>query len=383
MPRPEPAEAHRLAGLLGPGGGAAFDELLQTRERAESILQVVIGDDGALVQDFSGRITYANQPAARMLGVADAASLVRTPPGELLSRLSLEDEESGQRLEALPGSAVLRGAPAGERTLKLTAPGAAPRWLTVRALPMPDSNGALAASVTILRDITEQRQNAEFRERVLAIVSHDLRTPLAAISMTAALVQRRTRTFAPWVAEAAGRMQNSAERAARLVRDLLDLTQAQLGRGLPVERGSLEVVSLVEGVIDELLAAHPERVIELRHRGVDVAHWDADRIRQVLVNLLGNALDHGPAQAPIDIAIDGDPQAVSIAIHNHGGAIPPEQLERLFEPFVRGRPGASGQRSIGLGLYIVKEIVQAHDGTVSVASAPGRGTTFTVRLPHG
>lgn len=380
MPQPERGEAEALAGLL-PGGGSGFEQLRETRDRVQSVLQVVLGDDGVLVQDFSGRIAYANAPAAQMLGSDSDSALLRMPPAELLGRLWLEDVATGERLQALPGSAVLQGEPVVERTLRVTTASGIERYLTVRALPVHDRAGAVAASITVLRDITEQRRNADFREKVLGIVSHDLRTPLTAISLTAALIRRRTEKFAPWVAEAAGRIQNSAERATRMVRDLLDLTQAQLGRGLPIERRPLEVVSLVEGVIEELLAAHPDRIVDLRHSGEAIARWDPDRMRQVLVNLLGNALTHGPDDTRIEIEISAGADQLHIAIRNQGPPIPAEQLETLFEPFMRGRAAADPQRSLGLGLYIVKEIVETHGGTVEVSSTAAAGTTFTLQLP--
>lgn len=361
---------------------SAFEELRGTRDRIESILQLVVGDDGVLVQDFTGRIVYANAPAARMLGVEGVHELLRLPSSELLSRLVIEDEAGADHSGSLPGAAVLRGAPPSERTLRITGMDAQLRWAMVRTLPMHDDRRSVGAAVTILRDVTDQRNTADFRESLLGIASHDLRGPLGAISMAAAVIARHGDALDPRLARLVAQIQSSSDRATRMVHDLLDLTQARLGGGIPVEPGEVDVRSLVAGVVSELASAHPARDIQVHCGDAGTARWDGDRISQVLANLLGNAMAHGDPARPVRVQVDPAPELVELAVHNHGAVIPDETLPRLFEPFLRGKPGGGQQRSVGLGLYIVKEIVAAHGGTVVAASDPAQGTSFTVRLPR-
>jgi signal transduction histidine kinase len=378
-------EVKALARLFSsaPGVGASlFDELLSARERVESILQVVVGDDGVLVQDFSGRIVYANAGAAAILGVDHVERLLRMPLRQLVNHLEIRTEDGEVLGGELPGTAILRGAPASERTLQLRFRQSEPRWVTVRALPMHDHKGAIVASISILRDVTAERRTADFRENLLGIVSHDLKSPLTAIGITASLLARRAVDLDPRTAKMVLQIQSSADRASRLVRDLLDLTQARLGGGIPVEPREVEVVRLVEAAVDEVLAGHPDRTVELRAADAGTARWDPDRLGQVLTNLLSNALAYSAAGTPVRAEVAGSPERVLIKVHNHGTPIPPERQAQLFEPFMRGAASTSFERSVGLGLYIVKEIVGAHGGTVSVRSTSEAGTTFTVDLPR-
>lgn len=362
--------------------GSGFEPLRRMRDRVESILQVVVGEDGVLVQDFSGRIAYANAPAARLLAGDDVAALLRTPSAELLRGLEIRDEAGQLQPAELPGTAILRGAPAGERTLQITNAIGETRWTTVRILPLHDDRGAVGSSISIFRDVTEQRQTADFREHLLGIASHDLRGPLSAITMAAAVIARRPQPMDPQLARLVGQIQSSADRAARMVRDLLDLTQGRLGGGIPLAPTEVEIDRLVHGIVEEVRAAHPARVIELHCPPAGRARWDPDRISQVIANLLGNAISYGAPERPVTLRVAARAAAVELAVHNHGPAIPADKLARMFEPFARGAAADHAQRSVGLGLYIVKEVVSGHRGAIAVSSDAAAGTTFTVTLPR-
>ena len=367
----------------GSGTASAFEQLLQRRNQIDSVLQLVVGDDGVVVQDFTARIVFANEPAARLLGGCAVTALLRTPSAELLARLVIHDE-AGQDLSGeLPGTAILRGAPPGERMLRIRHEAAQERWVTVRTLPMLDDRGAIATSISIFRDVTEQRRTAEFRENLLGIASHDLRNPLAAISTAATILARfPDRLDPPTSAKLVRQIQTSADRATRLVRDLLDLTQAKLGAGIPISVREVDVEALVAGAVAEVTTAHPDRTVALECIQAGAARWDPDRISQVLANLLSNAMAYGIPDKPVTVEVRPQPEMVTVAVHNHGPAIAAEDLSRVFEPFMRGTTAGSAERSVGLGLYVVREIVAAHGGTVSVVSSLERGTKFTVTLPR-
>ncbi|HYH95175.1 GAF domain-containing protein [Hyalangium sp.] len=231
------------------------------------------------------------------------------------------------------------------------------------------------------RDQEELRRRTEFEQQLIGIVSHDLRNPLGAITMAAGLLQ-----ISPGLTEkqlkAAQRISSSCERATRLIRDFLDFTQARLGNGIPLKRRAMDLVDVTHHVVDEVLQAHPERQVHLEPSGACNGEWDPDRIAQVLTNLVGNALAYSPPGTPVSVRTRTEPGSALLEIHNQGTPISPELLPRLFEPLTRGTPTVGQQsRSIGLGLYIVREIVQGHGGTVDVASSMETGTTFTVRLP--
>ncbi|ADO68437.1 Sensor protein [Stigmatella aurantiaca DW4/3-1] len=228
----------------------------------------------------------------------------------------------------------------------------------------------------------ELRRRTEFEQQLIGIVSHDLRNPLGAITMAAGLLQA-----SPGLSErqlkAAQRIASSCERATRLIRDLLDFTQARLGTGIPLNRRPMDLHDVTRHVVDEVLLTHPGRHVQVESSGEGWGEWDPDRIAQVLTNLLGNALAYSPAHTPVRVRTLGEPEGARLEVHNQGTPIPAELLPRLFEPLTRGAPSENQpNRSIGLGLYIVREILAGHGGTIEVASNEAAGTTFTVRLPR-
>ena len=226
-----------------------------------------------------------------------------------------------------------------------------------------------------------EREAAQLREQLLGIVSHDLRNPLNAITLAAATLIRRT-DLDDLVRRGLSRILDSADRANRLIRDLLDFTQARMGQALPVKRHTVDLHALMQQVVDEVALATPGRHLDVKTLGDARGSWDPDRIAQVLTNLLTNALQYSPPGAPILVTTEGHREEVLLSVCNEGPPIPAHVLPNLFEPMTRGTPEGSERRSIGLGLFIVDQIVRAHGGSVEVASTEGTGTTFRIRLPR-
>ncbi|MCU1282692.1 MAG: Histidine protein kinase AsgD, partial [bacterium] len=220
--------------------------------------------------------------------------------------------------------------------------------------------------------------NARFQERFIGILGHDLRNPLTAILMGASALQR----YASPATElkVVGRIQSSAERMRRMIEQLLDLTRARHGGGIPVELKSCDVAGVVRRVLDELEMAHPERTLTLDVRGDATGECDGDRLGQVVSNLVGNAIRHGERDGRVDVILEGDGDAVTLTVRNSGAPIAPELLPVMFDPFRRGNASSSG--GLGLGLFITQQIVHAHGGTIDVMSSAESGTTFAVRLPR-
>jgi signal transduction histidine kinase len=178
------------------------------------------------------------------------------------------------------------------------------------------------------------------------------------------------------------RIQNAAQRAARLIRDLLDFTQARLGGGLRIERAPAALHDIVWHAVEEVKLAHSGREFLLDMDDMPTGEWDADRLSQVVINLVSNAVKYSPAPSPVHIQVRKRSHQGLIEVHNGGEPISPALLPLLFEPLQRGGQGVDrAGRSIGLGLYIVDQIVRAHGGTVSVQSTAQSGTTFSVHLP--
>jgi PAS domain S-box-containing protein len=227
----------------------------------------------------------------------------------------------------------------------------------------------------------QQAQEAiRVREDVVAIVSHDLRNPLNAISLSATALLRREQVDER-TTRAAERIHAAADRASGMIRDLLDFTQARMG-GIPIHPKPLDFHEHVQRVVEEVRLAWPGRRIGFNASGDGRGAWDDGRLAQVITNLVGNALQHSPPDTPVRVSTRGEDGGVLLEVHNEGAPIAPELLPILFQPYRQG-PDAGGSRgSLGLGLFITRQIVLGHGGTLDVRSSAEDGTTFTVRLPR-
>jgi signal transduction histidine kinase len=228
---------------------------------------------------------------------------------------------------------------------------------------------------------------ADSKDLFLGILSHDLRNPLNSIIMAAKLTlalgplnDRQKMLVSQSI--------DSAERATEIVTYLLDLTSARLGHGLPVVREPMDMGFVSRMLVDEMRSAHPNRDFDLKISGNLEGEWDKARIGQVLSILLGNAVQYSFTDSRITIEIEGGPEEVTLSIHNEGVPIPSNAVDRIFDSLTRATVENSenhpGSTCLGLGLYIAREVVCAHDGTIDVTSSERKGTTFTVYLPrHG
>ncbi|HSM81520.1 MAG TPA: HAMP domain-containing sensor histidine kinase [Nodosilinea sp.] len=223
------------------------------------------------------------------------------------------------------------------------------------------------------------------RRMFLAILGHDLRSPLNCISMAAQLISR-TASQEPSSAKALSIIETNMEAVTRLISDLIDFASTGLGGSMPLTRGPVDLEKLCRKIFEGLSLAYPQRTLRFHPDGDLMGDWDAARLRQVVSNLMGNALQHGATEGPVELSVAANGSTAVLTVHNEGPPIPPEMLTTIFDPLTRhAMPASTARRvsgSIGLGLYIVREIVVAHGGTVEVASTAQAGTTFTVCLPR-
>lgn len=228
----------------------------------------------------------------------------------------------------------------------------------------------------------QRQQLAEtlrLNEMFVAAVGHELRNPLSAMMMATELIRLAAKEAA--VRRPLEILQASGRRMSRMILDLFDLSRARLGSGIPIERQPVDALPLVHKVIAEFEAASPDRPIRLVHDGEVTGSWDAGRLAQILSNLIGNALRHGAAEAPVTVRVHGAPGHAAIEVHN-GGTIDAEVLPYLFDPFQSRKDRAARSEGLGLGLYIVHQLLLAHGGTIEVSSTEAAGTTFRIQLPR-
>ncbi|MGF6552861.1 hybrid sensor histidine kinase/response regulator [Paraburkholderia youngii] len=223
------------------------------------------------------------------------------------------------------------------------------------------------------------RQMLEANEMLMAVLSHDLRTPLGAVLASAEYLMRTAAD--EQAATVAARVKNSSLRMARMVDQLLNLARLQGGR-LPLQPRSIDLATLCRSVIDEFASQNSGKQIVFTCTGNTAGAWDTDLVWQAVSNLVSNALHHGAPEGDIGVEVDGDAEdCVRLKVSNRG-TIPAEVFPHLFKAFGSNGNGARSREGLGLGLHIVQEIARMHGGDVSVVSSDEAGTTFTIELPR-
>lgn len=238
---------------------------------------------------------------------------------------------------------------------------------------------ALAESVARYQSMVKQSQNM-----FLAILGHDLRNPLGTVVTGSSIVMQAS-DIPPKYVLVGTRMFNSAKRMSKLINDLIDFTRTHLGPGIPIRVKQGSLVATCEEVVNELRTSHADKQIELEMPPRLDAVFDESRIAQVLSNLIGNAIQYGKPEDPARVVVACKDDQIVISVNNHGAPIAPDKLSSIFDPMVRlagAGHGNAESSSLGLGLYISREIIHAHGGKLSVDSNGADGTTFTATMPR-
>jgi hypothetical protein len=225
--------------------------------------------------------------------------------------------------------------------------------------------------------LTAERETAELREQFIAVLGHDLRSPLQTVLAGTSFLMRTASE--PQQRTMLERIHSSGERMSRLIDDIMDFARGRLGGGVPLARSPVAIVDVARDVVAEVSAAHPDRVLRLHASDGEPASLDRGRIAQMLANLVANAVEHGAVDQPIDVHVARAGDRITCAVTSRGRQIPADVRPRLFQPFFRG--GESRPRTgLGLGLYIAAEIARAHGGSIEATSSADGVTTFTVEL---
>jgi phosphoserine phosphatase RsbU/P len=329
------------------------------------------------------RLEFASDGCRALTGY-DAEAFYRSPA---LVWDALVHPADLERVVAEARGAFERGAQL-TTTYRIRTQAGEERWVWERSVAQERWPEAGSSVEGFAIDITQQREaeaeverRIEFEQQLIGIVSHDLRNPLNSITLGAATLLKQE-GLNPAGTKAVRRILASAERAARMIRDLLDFTQARLGGGIPVVKRPCELRGLLAQVVEEFEHTHADRELVLQPVADVVCAWDPDRMTQAITNLISNALSYSPTDSTVTVHSYVQGEAAVVEVHNVGAPIPSERLPTLFKPLSRGHAGVDlSTRSIGLGLYIVQSIVRAHGGTVHVRSNAADGTTFALHVP--
>ena len=347
----------------------------KAREADRRLLAAIVDstDDAIVSKDLTGRILSWNRSAERTFGyradeVVGRSIAMLMPPQGADDYLSIINRiREGSRVEHYE---TFRRHKDG-RILEVS--------LTVS--PVHDDKGKVIAASKIARDITAiraaEREKERIRDLYLGILGHDLRNPLNTIVASLYTLERRV---PPELQHIFPRLSRSAQRMGRMIDQLLDFTRARLGEGLRLEPRSSNLREICAAVIEELEAQYPGR-IHFSAEGDLQSEWDSDRIQQIVSNLVVNALDYGSQEQPVVVRLERENGSARIEVSNEGPEIPENLRPVIFEPFRRGTGDEQrARRGLGLGLFITREIVRAHQGAIELQSGGGR-TTFVLRLP--
>ncbi|BDG61359.1 response regulator [Caldinitratiruptor microaerophilus] len=346
------------------------ERLREQSTRLDALLESIVA--GTLMFDVYGRCVVANRRISEILGVGREALL-----GQPRSRI----EERLRGLFADPD--VLRPAtPAGERTIATRE--ARPRYFVEFWAPVRTASGAELGQLFTYRDVTREVEVDRMKSEFIATVSHELRTPMTSIKGALGLLlggaagpvpeaQRELLTIA----------RNNTDRLIRLINDILDLSKIDAGR-MELRPRPLSVEKVVTATLQELEGFRQQRQIEVRTDlppGLPPIQADPDRIEQVLVNLVGNALKFTDPGGRVEVRAREEGDHVRIEVADTGPGIPPERQPHIFERF-SPTDGATRARGTGLGLAIAKALVEQHGGRIGFETEVGRGTTFFFTIPR-
>jgi nitrogen-specific signal transduction histidine kinase len=318
---------------------------------------------------FMGRASVG-RPAEEFLGRDDGGELTATLRRVLATGMPEQAEISLHPVEPL--------APFGD----------GPLMFLVAIEPIPDLSGAIVGVLCASTNVTALertrialREAVGIRDLMVAVLAHDLRNPLSTVRALSSTFARSD-TVPERVRQGLAHVESASRRMDELIGTLLDFSGTRAGGAIPVVRERSDVGAVTLAVIEELRQAMPGRLLTMDSSGDTSAIVDAARVAQVVSNLVGNALAHGSPAEAVQVTLDGSGPDLLLSVRNRGATIPTTILPVIFEPFRRGTGATSHPRGLGLGLYITREIVRAHQGTIAVESTDDRGTVFTVHLPR-
>ena len=346
---------------------------------ADSEAYLELLPDGVVVVDAEGHITYAN-PAAERLARAGRDELAGRP---LDDAVPLRDGAGNpwwtcsERLRHLPR---VRGVPA--RELALDTGDGPPTPVDLTATFLRDADGRVVQAVCVLRDASARHRVDSQRGELISTLSHELRSPLTSVKgFTSTLLHRWERFTDDQKREMLATVNMDADRVTRLIRELLDVSRIDAGR-LELRRKEFDLAAMAEGIVGRFELQHDGHKFQISFpEEFPRVYADPDKIEQVLTNLVENAVKYSEGGA-VTVTGQVTDTEVEVAVRDQGVGIPADQLPLIFTKFYR-RSGHGSPGGTGLGLFIARGLVEAHDGRIWADSSPEHGTTLRFRLPRG
>lgn len=360
------------------------ERLLGEVERRAAELDAIISSivDGVYVVDVHGRVVMANKAALEFLGASSIEQVNRSRE-QLIKQLNIRYPD-GRPMAAqdLPETRALTAKTAVAENLLAFSPRAG-HDLTFRATaaPIRDASGRIVGAVVVIRDITELVELDRLKDEFIRAAAHELKTPVAIMKGYAEALLRVPKMQPDRRERMLEAIDHGADRITRLIDDLLDISQLQLGQ-IEFHKVPVDLTELVRSAIAEMAPSAPTHNLRLLKADPAVVQGDKDRLKQVVRHLIGNAIKYSPKGGNVDINVTTRNGQAIVSVRDYGIGIPRDRQARIFERFYRAHAGTPyDYAGMGVGLYISREIVRGHGGRIWFESEPGKGSTFHFALP--
>jgi PAS domain S-box-containing protein len=363
------------------------EALRQSKEQLEVILQNIA--DGISVQEPSGGIVYMNEAGAKLCGYTSPAEVMRAPDFQTqhaytLQRFEIRDAQGKPfPFSELPRSRALRGEQAPQAIVQYyDRVSQTRRWSLVRAQPIVDEDGQVQLAVTIFSDITEAFEAEQRKDEFIGMASHELKTPITTAKGLTQLVKRKLeKQGATELTKVMTTIETQLNRLTKLVNELLDVSKIQAGR-LDYAEEPIDIDELIQSIVDTAQLTSTTHTITVQGTSYKHVLGDRDRLEQVFLNLISNAVKYSPQADTVAIRITTSQEKVIVCVQDFGVGIPQEHQGKIFERFYRvADETTKAFPGLGMGLYISSEIVKRHGGEITVESEEGKGSLLTVSLP--
>lgn len=380
-----------LAEEVGRRAGVALDnarlyrEVQEARNQLDIILQGVA--DSIIVQDSERRLIFANEAAARSSGFTSPEEMMKTPTNVILGQGEMVDE-AGEPfpLDRLPNRRAL----AGERDpqaiigYRNRVTGQPERWLISKASSVYDERGNVVYVILMSHDITERQLAEKRKDEFISMASHELKTPVTSIKGFTQVIRSRLKHGGDEQTQRfLERMDTQLNKLTKLINDLLDISKMQVGK-LPLQKEMFRLDEVVREIVENLQAVTPTHKLRLEEVMDVEVYGDRDRIGQVVINLLTNAIKYSPESDDVVIRVTKERELATVSVQDQGIGIDIIHQQKIFERFYQVTdPLEKTYPGLGIGLYISNEIIQRHHGRMRVKSSKGKGSTFSFSLPLG
>lgn len=355
------------------------DRLRASEVRLRTIFSTVA--DGITVFDENARVVFVNKAVAESSGYLTPQKMLKSPLRWIKQLKVVDENDRPISIKELPGrKAALTGQNAEKIVKSINLKTGEERWAIVKASPMVDNDGAVRGSVSITHDITLAKELERRKDDFIGIASHELKTPITSIKGFVHLLKKEHREYERSY-NFLDRIDKQLNNLTELVQDLLDITKIKSGK-LAYKTEKFDISELVQEVISDLQLTTETHKIFLKNGIKSFVNGDKDRISQVLINLINNAIKYSPDADRVDVDLSSIRSGVRIDVKDYGIGISQEEMDKIFDRFYRVKD-TKGRTfpGLGIGLYLSREIAQRHKGKIWADSQKGNGSTFHLSLP--